>query len=554
MTFHTPIKCHAPWIAVLILAFSLGIGAGESFADESVEQWKIFEAAFSSSSDYENPVQDVSVNVEFKAPSGRTSVFHAFWNGGRRWLVRFSPNETGPWRYKTACSDANNAGLHNQTGAFECQENGSDLPFYKHGELRLSQNRRYIEHQDGAPFFWLADTVWCGPALADYEDWLVFLQDRADKQFTAIQFVVAQWRMFATDAEGNATFTGHDRIAINPAYFQRLDQYFDAINQAGLVAVPVVLWAIRGEENPGYSLPVDQRIVLADYIIARYGAHQVVWFLGGDGDYSGEKADPWKKIGRAVFHDDQRRLATMHVCGRSWAGEEFRREPWFHFISYQSGHGDDEKTFRWLNQGPPSAEWDNDPPLPVINTEPNYEAHNGYTYRKVHNDFSVRRAAYWSLLVSPTAGVTYGGQGIWGWHEQVQAPADHLSTGLGSPWHVAKDLPGALCMKYLHQFFQSIDWQTLSPAPELLTDQPGREDASKFIACAKSGDGKLAVIYMPEGGEINIQTSGLAKNMQAKLFHPRTGGWIQAGTVQQPVHTVKTPDRNDWILLLKDGS
>ncbi|MGC9327054.1 MAG: DUF4038 domain-containing protein [Candidatus Hinthialibacter sp.] len=549
-----PKTYRAMWIAFFILGASLLSGAGVSSAEDGVEQWKIFEAAFTSSSDYDNPVQDVSVNVEFTAPSGHRSVFHAFWNGGREWLIRFSPNETGRWRYKTVCSDADNAGLNNQTGVFQCQETKSDLPIYKHGELRLSQNRRYIEHHDGTPFFWLADTVWCGPALADYKDWQVFLQDRVDKQFTAIQFVAAQWRMFATDAEGNATFTGHDRIAINPDYFQRLDRYVDAINQAGLIAVPVVLWAIRGEANPGYSLPVDQRIVLADYIIARYGAHQVIWFLGGDGDYSGEKAEPWKKIGRAVFHEDQRRLATMHVCGRNWSGEEFRREPWFHFVSYQSGHGDDEKTFRWLNQGPPSTEWDNDPPLPVINTEPNYEAHNGYAHRKAHNDFAVRRAAYWSLLVSPTAGVSYGGQGIWGWHEKVQTPADHHGAGLGSPWYIAKDLPGALHMKYLRQFFQSIDWWTLSPAPELLAEPPGRKDASQFIAAAKSGDGKLAVIYMPEGGEIKIQTAGLAPTMKAQLFHPRTGGWIQAGNVQQPVHTVKTMDRNDWILLMGEGS
>jgi len=357
--------------------------------------------------------------------------------------------------------------------------------------------------------------------------------------------------MTKTDAEGNPTFLGEEKIAVNPPYFQRLDKYMDAINEAGLLAVPVLLWAIRGDDNPGYYLPEDQKILLAEYMIARYGAHQVIWFLGGDGNYSGENAETWKKVGRAVFNNDQHRLATMHVRGRSWVGKEFRNEPWFSFIGYQSGHGDDEKTFRWLNQGPPSTEWNNKPNLPVINIEPNYEAHNGYTHRKVHNDHSVRRAAYWSLLVSPTAGVTYGGQGIWGWHIKVQAPADHISTGLGSPWHIAKDLPGALSMKYLHQFFKLIEWWRLVPAPEILTEQPGKEDASKFIAAAKSNEGDLAVVYLPEGGSVTLKTDSLNKNATARWYHPRTGGWLDAGKLEKSPHTFKTVDRNDWVLLIE---
>ncbi len=287
-------------------------------------------------------------------------------------------------------------------------------------------------------------------------------------------------------------------------------------------------------------------------MVARYGAHQVIWFLGGDGQYQGENAQTWHRVGRAVFNSGQHRLATMHPCGRSWIAAEFRNEPWFSFIGYQSGHGDDEKTFRWLNQGPPATDWDGKPNLPVINIEPNYEAHNGYTYRKVHNDHAVRRAVYWSLLVAPTAGVTYGGQGIWGWHTKVQAPADHISTGLGSPWYVARDLPGALSMKYMHEFFKSIDWWKLVPSPEVLTGQPGRDDASKFVAAAKSPAGDLLVVYMPEGGSVTLKTDSLKKGLSARWYHPRTGGWLDAGRIEQSPQTFKAADNNDWLLLAKE--
>jgi len=516
--------------AVLFLALCCDTPAPA--ANKVAELWTRFEDTFTSSQDYGNPVQEAKVKVEFTSPRGNKRMFLAFWDGARVWRVRFSPDEPGKWTYKTFCSDESNQGLHDRTGSFQCEKYRGDLTLFRHGELRLSDNRRYIEHADGTPFFWLADTVWCGPMFADFEDWNIFLKDRAAKEFTAIQFVMTQWRMAKTDADGNPTFTGADKVAVNPAFFQRLDKYVDAINDAGLLAVPVLLWAIRGDDNPGYYLPEEQKILLAEYMIARYGAHQVIWFLGGDGQYGGESAETWKRVGRAVFHQDQHRLATMHPVG------------------YQSGHGDDEKTFRWLNQGPPGTEWNNKPNLPVINIEPNYEAHNGYTYRKVHTDHSVRRAAYWSLLVSPPAGVTYGGQGIWGWHTKVQAPADHISTGLGSPWYVAKDLPGALSMKYLHQFFKGIEWWRLIPAQDVLTEQPGKKDASKFIAAAKSQEGDLLVVYLPEGGSVTLKTDSLKKGLTARWYHPRTGGWLDAGKVEQSPQTFKTADSNDWVLLI----
>jgi hypothetical protein len=509
----------------------------------------VFETKLSSAKQYENPVQEIKVDVTFMAPDGKSRTFKGFWNGGDEWRVRFSPDQTGTWKYSTSCTDASNSGLHNQSGTFECTVYEGDNPLYKHGELRLSENKRYFEYHDGTPYFFMADTVWCGPAFAKMDDWNVFLQDRVNKNFNAIQFVVAQWRMFDKDRDGNVTFTGHDKIEINPHYFKRLDAYVDEINNKGMVAVPVILWAIKGDMNPGYSLPVDQRIVLAEYIIARYGAHQVLWFLAGDGNYSGELAEDWRKIGRTVFNKDQHRLTTMHDHGQSWVGKEFRHEPWYDYITYQSGHGDSDGTFRFIHHGPPATDWKTEPTLPVINNEPNYEGHNGYQERKVHNDHSVRRAAYWSLLVSPTAGVTYGGQGIWGWHNEVQVPANHNSSGLGSPWYIAKDLPGSFNMKELVDFFDTLEWWRLVPAPEMVINQPGEKDASLFIAASKTENGDTAVIYLPEGMEVKLNTKGLTAT-KAQWYHPRVGGWIDAGKVEQGEQTFKPEDRNDWVLLL----
>ena len=106
----------------------------------------------------------------------------------------------------------------------------------------------------------------------------------------------------------------------------------EALDHAGLLSVPVMLWAINGgaspQVNPGVSLPDDQAILLARYMLARWGANNVFWILAGDGDYRGPSAQKWRKIGRAVFGDVPHAPVTMHPGGMQWVWEEFKDEPW----------------------------------------------------------------------------------------------------------------------------------------------------------------------------------------------------------------------------------
>src|SRR4029453_12487886 len=100
----------------------------------------------------------------------------------------------------------------------------------------------------------------------------------------------------------------------------------------------------------------------------------------------------------------------------------------------QSGHGDDDNTLRWLVAGPPAQYWKLEPPRPFINLEPPYEYHIAYQSRERIPPFQTRRALYWSLLIAPTAGVTYGGHGVWGWDDGTRTPVAHPNTGAPLPW------------------------------------------------------------------------------------------------------------------------
>jgi len=512
-----------------------------------VPQWTIFEAALESMRERDNPFWDVTVHVHFAAPSGRQHTVDAFWDGARTWRVRFCPDEVGGWLWKSKCSDAADAGLHAQQGGFQCVPYTGDNPLIQHGPLRLGENRRHFVHTDNTFFFWLGDTAWNGVLRSEEEDWNRYLQARREQGFTAIQFVSTQWRGCSKDPYGETAFTGTEDIRLNPLFFQRLDPKIAAINEHGLVAAPVLLWALT-ENDPGQTLAEADAVRLVRYLVARWGAYQVVWILGGDGDYRGQRSERWKRIGHAVFGARHDRLVTMHPMGQTWVGEEFRSEAWFDFIGYQSGHGDSPEHLRWLVTGPPASEWRKEPVLPVVNLEPNYESHPSYHNEKRFTDFEVRRAAYWSLLIAPAAGVTFGHNTIWVWAEGPEVPEGHAQIGAVAPWYKGLDTPGVRSMAVLQRFFDSLPWWRLRPAPELLTEQPGECDPRRFVAAAKTDDDELAVVYLPEGGSICLNTGSLKRPATARWFNPRTGEWTDGGVVTEAAHTLTAPDSDDWVL------
>src|SRR5450755_4634815 len=47
-----------------------------------------------------NPYKTVALRVEFRSPRFRTFLMPAYWDGGRKMIVRFTPTEAGQWIYK----------------------------------------------------------------------------------------------------------------------------------------------------------------------------------------------------------------------------------------------------------------------------------------------------------------------------------------------------------------------------------------------------------------------------------------------------------------------
>src|SRR5437667_7542570 len=219
------------------LAVPLLISSAVPAKAASIPQWQRFEKSFESSVSYPNAPQEAGLEAVFTSPSGQTHRINGFWDGGATWRVRFAPNQPGKWTYKTTCTDQKNSGLHGQNGEFTCETPSGKTRFAKHGPVRVSPDQRYLMHEDKTPFFWLGDTAWNGALLSTTDEWDLYIKERARQKFTAVQWVATQFRA-APDGDRNhqLAFTGPtNKIVLNPAFFQRLDQKVEALDKAGLV-------------------------------------------------------------------------------------------------------------------------------------------------------------------------------------------------------------------------------------------------------------------------------------------------------------------------------
>jgi len=491
---------------VFSLIITLTIVSGNIFAQyPDAVKWSKYEIKFTSSREYSNPVQDVRVfEISFTSPSGIKKTINGFWDGANDWKARFMPFEEGEWSFETVCSDASNKGLHGIKGVFKCGKEAGTHDIFIHGPVIRPAGTYHLAHSDGTPFFWLACTAWNGALRSTAEEWELYLTNRVENGYSAIQLITTQWRGCEKSSEGKVAFEGSGKISINPDFFDLIDAKIDQVNQKGLVAAPAILWTLQtgsGRElSPGYYLPDDQAIILAKYIVARYGGNHVVWFLGGDGNYTGTYEQRWKTIGRAVFNGKHQGIVAQHPQGRSWIGEVYKDEPWLDIIGYQSSHSNAEGTVNWINKGPMSKLWSVLPARPLINLEPNYEE-----IRTTINARDVRNASYWSLFATPVSGVTYGHNGIWPWLREGEKILNHSDAPWTSTWDKGIKLPGSVQMGYLKQFITKFAWWDLYPAPELLVKQPGDSVFNHFVSVMKMLNNKTIIGYMPVRQEIELR-------------------------------------------------
>ena len=302
------------------------------------------------------------------------------------------------------------------------------------------------------------------------------------------------------------------------------------------------------------GLPDDQAELLVRYIVARWGAEPVAWLLAFEGDTSAKNAGRWKRIGQAVFSARAHAPVILFPGETQWLLDEFRDQKWVDVFGYQSVTDVTDDALKWTVSGPFVAEWKKEPARPLIPFAP---CENGITPRAGAR-FSaddVRHAVYWSLLLTPPAGVSYSAQGVRSWDTTVEPLDAKGPKGSDLPlWHKALFMPAAKQMSHLAKFMNSIDYWALRPQTKVVATQPGDQSPRRFIAAASTDPNTLSVVYVPEERTLELYLDALPASPSVGWFNPRTGGNNPAvAVVSGRACQFPTPDPGDWLLLVKAG-
>ncbi len=178
-------------VILFLLVLLLALPGQLYAAAVTIEANRMAEVSLESAKSYTDPFNQVILDVVFTTPDKHVLRVPAFWAGGNTWRIRYASPQTGTHRFLSECSDKTNATLHGIAGEVVVTPYTGSNALFRHGPVRVADDRRHFAYADGTPFFWLGDTWWMGlvKRLQWPADFQQLAADRRDKGFTVVQIV-----------------------------------------------------------------------------------------------------------------------------------------------------------------------------------------------------------------------------------------------------------------------------------------------------------------------------------------------------------------------------
>ncbi|MBX2893757.1 MAG: glycoside hydrolase family 140 protein [Saprospiraceae bacterium] len=447
---------------------------------------------------------------------------------------------------------------------------------WQRGYLKPSPDGHHLQHKDGTPFFWLADTGWELFHRLTLEDAAKYFDNRAKLGFNVIQAVaIAEFDgLRAPNAYGHIPFVDMDSDQPNEAYWRTVDTMIDMAAQRGLYVALLPTWGDKVTQLWGVGPQIfdvnegDRAYRYGLWIGLRYGQRpNVLWMLGGDrpavhnGEREGIKFSTdyrpvWRSMARGILENNPLAFITYHTSGGEFSTSQFiHQENWLKMNTMQSGHGSghDVPVWEWI-----ARDYHLQPTKPTLDAEPNYEDHpvspwpkwdpaNGY-----YSDYDVRKQTYRSVFAGG-CGVTYGHHAVWQFHSPRHEAVNHADRY----WTKALERPGAEQVGHLRQLIESRPM--LQRVPDASLVAAGQGEKGEHIVACRAADGRYAMIYLPVGKTIVVNTLPLkASTLAAWWYDPRTGKAKKIGELPKKAEMGFTPPKTgpeqDWVLVLDDAS
>jgi hypothetical protein len=435
-----------------------------------------------------------------------------------------------------------------------------------HGPLKVSENRRFLVHADGTPFFYLGDTAWELFHRLDREEADRYLEDRAAKGFTVIQAVA----IAELDGHKDPNAYGHiplvDQDPARPAvqdgpandYWDHVDYIVGKANSLGLYIGFLPTWGRNWHDKTPIFDPKSAE-VYGEWLGRRYREKALIWILGGDRPVESDvQRETIRAMARSLRKGDGgAHLMTFHPPGGNGSSTWFHGDDWLDFNMRQNGHAA-EYTGRYDKT---REDYDRTPVKPVIDGEPIYEDHPvSFDARKLGHSIAadVRRPLYWDLF-GGACGHTYGHHSVWQMWKPGRSPINNPLM----PWFEAIGRPGAGQMQYGRWLIESRPYLTRMPDDSVIvtdrvpTSVPG---AGRYrFAATRDSEGSYAFVHAPVGRAFKVRMDVIkGPAVKAWWFNPRDGKATAIGEFPAAGELEFVPpdpgEMLDWVLVLDDAS
>lgn len=442
---------------------------------------------------------------------------------------------------------------------------------WDHRKLTISANRHFLVHEDGAPFFMLADTAWEVLLRGARDEVTRYLDLRETQGFNAVittvhgDDVIPEWNW--PNRQGHRPHlppdSNGDPTRLNEPFWKNVDWFLQQCADRGIYVVLAPtwtrFWCSTDDHGRVKAITQDNAYAYGKLIGTRYGrAPNLIWLMGGDTRPStGDGLPMLRNMARGIkdgesASDGIHHLMTYHR-NFEWVLDD-APESWLDFW------GPGVMNVNTLLYTRMWEDWNRRPTKPLVDLESSYEGPDTPGGKGPYiTDAYIRLFSYWKVFAG-SCGITYGAGPVWGWSIKG------LYGSWYDPefWEEGLAYPGAAQMRHLKSLMLSRPFTSRMPDQEIILNnvqQGERDEPNLRYLIATRGDGYL-MVYTHYGDAIEVKLGKPAlpgSEIKAWWFHPVDGEAAFIG--QYPNAGARTFDPpgepaqgSDWVLVIDDAS
>lgn len=509
-------------VTLALAVFDVAI-AGERLA-QPIELWGRFEAVVVNLKPYADPYRDVSLEVTYTRPDGRTLAYWGFHDGGTTWRIRCLPDVAGTWRYAARFSD----GSPGVSGRFDCVVGALPGPIVK-----AEANPIWFGTRGGRAVTLRALHVGDRFFARNWDN--PFDETDGERRRAFLDWVQAHGYNTLSNASHylNRRETGRGdgwetpRLwPLDAAAFRHMERILDELAARGIVVFPFAGFFGRGAEFP--RDPAEQECYLR-YTLARLGAyrHLLLNVAGPEPLLRGRpflsREDLVRLGGSIRAYAVFGHLLTVH---NPTGDDEFKDELWHDFGTLQGPKTLDR---RRLAAG---LLRNHHPTKPLLAQETLWSG-NTFHIRSNQRDYSDADLRKHALVIH------FSGANL----VFADNDGDSSSGFTGTLDPALARTARHRAIRQAWDTFESLPFESTKPQPRLLSDNSGG------AAFCLGDEGKVYLVYFDAAGQARLALpDGPYRATWIDAQSPadrRDGGELSGHTL------VETPSGgDDWVLQL----